>query len=263
VPDELQELRVLRREERIDVLDVLVARAEAGDEAAIDVLRAVVAGYRTFDPEIYSGALNRLWLFGDSSLELPLLAALADREYGCQYWTARACGHLGIREAAPMLIELLGDPDGMTREAACHALGQLAAPMAVGPLARMLEDSLQFVRAAAAHALADVGGAESLQHLWAALDTQRSGRVGYLAAAIARLSPAVFDRLARASRHPDPDMRYWIARALGSTGDERAAGVLATLIAQDKGLTTWGARVATAAKAGLKTLRRVEDRRRR
>lgn len=190
-----------------------------------------------------------------------MLAALADREYGCQYWTARACGRLGLREAAPMLIDLLGDPDGLTREAVCHALGQLGVPTAVGPLALRLEDSEDFVRAAAASALADVGDDESLTHLWVALEAQRSSRVGYLAAANARFSPRVFDRLVRASQHPDPDMRYWIARAFGSAGERRSADVLTALIADDTGITTWGARVATAAKDGLKTLRRAEERR--
>ncbi|MET8233047.1 HEAT repeat domain-containing protein [Micromonospora sp. NPDC005298] len=66
--------------------------------------------------------------------------------------------------------------------------------------------------------------------------------------------------MVRATSHPDPEMRFWAARALGASGDERAAEVLTRLASDDHSTTRSGARVSTAAKTALKTLRRIHDR---
>ncbi|GGQ79077.1 HEAT repeat domain-containing protein [Couchioplanes azureus] len=245
---------------RVEALNTLVDLARNGDDGAVQALRGIVTGYRGFDPEIYSRALNQLWLFGDDSLTDALLAALDDEAYGCQPWAANACGHLGVTAAEPLLTGLLRHPDGPVREAACRALGQLRVVTAVEPLARLLDDGAEFVRAAASDALADIGGREALEHLWSALRSRRR-RAGYLAAALARFGPGVLDRLVQAAQDPDPDMRYWAARALGSTGADRAGAVLTDLAAGDHARTTSGAAVSTAAKRGLKTLRRLQEHR--
>ncbi|MET8233048.1 HEAT repeat domain-containing protein [Micromonospora sp. NPDC005298] len=162
MPEELQQLTGPDRVLRGEALDRLVDLAAGGDERAVRALRTVVAGYRQFDPEIYTRALNRLWLFGDATLEEPLLVALADEQYGCQAWTARACGQLGISAAEPLLIDLLEHPDGLTRESACQALGSLSSSAAIQPLTRRLDDPAEFVRAAASEALADIGSDDAL-----------------------------------------------------------------------------------------------------
>ncbi|MEV7326643.1 HEAT repeat domain-containing protein [Micromonospora sp. NPDC093244] len=260
MPEELQPLTGPDRVLRGEALDRLVDLAAGGDERAVQALRAVVAGYRQFDPEIYTRGLNRLWLFGDATLEEPLLVALADEQYGCQAWTARACGQLGIRAAEPLLIDLLEHPDGLTRESACQALGNLSSSAAIQPLTRRLDDPAEFVRAAASEALADIGSDDALTSLWAAFESRRFSRAGYLASALARFGPAVFERLVQATSHRDPEMRFWAARALGASGDERAAEVLTRLASDDHSTTGSGARVSTAAKTALKTLRRIHER---
>lgn len=247
------------RSVRLSVLDRLLLLARDGDHDAAQVLRAVVADYRRFDPEICTRALNQVCLFGDASLAGPLLDCLADAEYGCQAWAATACGRLGIDAAIPRLIDLLAHPDGLAREAACQALGQLGEETAIAALAARLDDPAEFVRAAAGAALAEIGGQGALASLWRAFESRSYPRMGYVAAALAQFGPLVFDRLALATRHEDPEMRFWAARALGSTGDPRAATILTRLAAEDDGVTRTGAHVRTAARTALKTLRRTSS----
>lgn len=257
----MEQLRSPDRAERLAALNALVDRAANGDDRAAQALREVVIGYRDHDPEISSRALNRVWVFGDDSMTESLSAMLADDAYGCQLWAAAATAELGIVSAEPLLIALLHHPQGLTREGACEALGRLRAAGAVEPLARVLQDDdADFVRAAASEALADIGGEAAMEHLWSALRARRHQRVGYLAAALARFGPAVFDRLVQAAENPDPGMRFWAARALGSTGDPRALTVLTRMATEDHATTPWGGAVRTAARTALKTWHRAQKR---
>lgn len=261
--DRLRELTDRDREVRLEALRALLAGAERGDAAAKQVLREIVTGYRGFDPEIYSRALNLLVLFGDESLAEALLAALADEEYGCQAWAATGCGILRLQTAAPLLIDLLRHPDALARQSACEALGEIRDPTAVTPLAQVLDDPAEHVRAAAAHALADIGDDEAVEHLWTALESpRRPVRAGYLSAALAHPAAKTFDRLIQATSHDDPEVRFWAARALGATGDERAEKLLTHLAAEDHATVRTGGHVSTAAKKALKTLRNIRKHRR-
>ncbi|MDO3701887.1 HEAT repeat domain-containing protein [Micromonospora sp. C28SCA-DRY-2] len=256
--DQFRELTDPDREVRLEALRALVAGAEKGDVAAKQVLREIVTGYPNFDPEIYSRALNLLALFGDESLAEALLAALADEEYGCQRWAATGCGILRLQTAAPLLIDLLRHPDALARESACEALGEIRDPTAITPLAQVLDDPAEHVRAAAAYALADIGDDEAIEHLWAALESpRRPVRAGYLSAALAHPAIKTFDRLIQATSHDDPEVRFWAARALGATGDERAEKLLTRLAVEDHATVRTGGHVSTAAKKALKTLRNV------
>jgi HEAT repeat protein len=259
--DDLEPLTDPDPARRVDALDMLVDRAEAGNRDAIVALRGIVAGYRRFDLEIYARTLNRFWLLeGDEMLEEQLIVALADREYGGELWTAMVCGNLGFRSAEPLLIDLLDHPDSLTRQHVCRALAQLSSTRAIQPLARRLEDEAEHVRAAASVALADIGGEEALAHLWAAFQSHRFSRRGYpLAVAVGRFGPVAFERLAQAAFHEDAEMRFWAAQALGVTGDQRAVEILTRLATDDDGTTRTGAHVSTAAKKALKRLHRVQS----
>lgn len=245
---------------RVDALEQLVALADGGDDQARQALCTVVRERGRFDDEIYSRALNRVGSFGDPSLAESLLAALADDTDDCHPWIASACARLGVREAEPLLLALVEHRDDLVRESACRALGQLGCGAAREDLARRLDDPADFVRVAAATALAELGGNESLARLLAAFRSLRSPRLGYLATAIARFGPEVVDVLSRMTVEGDPDHRYWAARALGSTGEPQVRPVLERLASVDHGSTSFGAQVSTAAKAGMRTLHRMQER---
>ncbi len=106
-------LRAPGRDDRLSALEALLRHASQGDRLAQQALRDIVADYRQADPEIYARALNRIEWFGNASLAGALLAALADGDYGCQAWTAAACGTLGVVAAEPLLVALLRHPDGL------------------------------------------------------------------------------------------------------------------------------------------------------
>lgn len=255
------DVRALREgdlDSREESLRRLLERAERDDASAVDALRTVARDYRDFHRSIYCRALNRVTVFGDASLEAPLLAALADTQYNCQAWAASGCADLGLRAAAPGLIGLLSHPQWIARERAIIGLGVLGDETAVPALASLLRDPTGWVRHRAADALAAIGGDAALAALWAEFELRRFQRIGYLASALAEFAPDVLPRLIEAASSPDADQRYWAATALGSTGDERVAAVLERLIEQDTGATVFDGRVSTAAKKALRTLRRIQ-----
>ena len=257
---DLEDVRSLKNgdlESREENLNLLLQRAEHDDASAIATLGTVVRDYRDFHRSIYCRALNRIEVFGDSDLEEPLLAALADTQYNCQAWAATGCTVLGIRAAVPALLNLVNHSQWIVRERAIVGLGVLGDETVVGVLAPLLHDPTDWVRHRAADALATIGGDEALAALWAEFTHRRYERIGYIASALAQFAPGVIPRLIDAATSTDPDQRYWAATALGSTGDERAIPTLTRLAAEDQGTTVFDGWVKVSAKKGLRTLRRI------
>jgi HEAT repeat protein len=228
------------------------------DESAAEALRTLVRDYRDYHRSLYTRALNQAAVFGDVSLEGPLLAALRDTRYNCQAWAAMGCTALGIRAAVPDLIALLDHPQWMAREQAVIGLGELGDAAVVGALVPLLRDPAEWMRQRAAEALAKIGGDAALAALWVEFEDRRYARIGYLASALARFTPDVIPMLCQAAASEDPDRRYWAAVALGSTGDDRAVPTLERLMAEDQGATVFDGLVSVAAKKGLRTLRRIQ-----
>jgi HEAT repeat protein len=229
-----------------------------GDESAAMALRTLVRDYRDYHRSLYTRALNHAAVFGDDSLEAPLLAALADTRYNCQAWAAMGCTALGIRAAVPELLQMLNHPQWMAREKAVVGLGELGDEAVVPALAPMLGDPADWMRERAAEALSRIGGEDALAALWHEFEHRRFPRIGYIASALALFTPDVIPMLCEAAGAEDPDVRYWAAVALGSTGDDRAVATLERLMAEDKGSTVFDGQVNVAAKKGLRTLRRIQ-----
>ena len=257
-PADLRSLREGDLAAREESLYVLLDRAADGDMSAADALRGLVRDYRDYHRSLYTRALNRAVAFGDDSLEEPLIASLADTRYNCQAWAAMGCGALGIRAAVPALLALLDHPQWIAREQAVVALGKLGDETVVAPVAQLLGDPADWMRQRAADALAEIGGETALTALWNEFEHRRFRRIGYVASALALFGPRVIGPLCEAADSADPDMRYWAAVALGSTGDERAVPTLENLRSHDRGVTVFDGRVDVAAKKALRTLRRIQ-----
>lgn len=258
-PADVRSLQVDDLEAREASLYVLLDRVRArGDESAAAALRTLVRDYRDYHRSLYTRALNQAALFGDATLEAPLLAALADSRYNCQAWAAMGCTALGFRGAVPGLLALLDHPQWMAREQAVIGLGELGDESVVAALAPLLRDPADWMRQRAAEALSRIGGDAALAALWDEFEHRRFPRIGYIASALALFTPEVIPRLRDAATSDDPDTRYWAAVALGSTGDDRAVPTLERLIAEDRGTTVFDGRVNVAAKKGLRTLRRIQ-----
>jgi len=229
-----------------------------GDESAIAALRTLARDYQDYHRSLYTRAMNQAAVFGDDTLEAPLLAALVDLKYNCQAWAAMGCIAIGIRSAVPHLLTLLDSPQWIVREQAIIGLGELGDETVSPVLAPLLREPAEWVRQRAAEALSTIGGAAAYEALWAELEHRRFQRIGYIASALALFTPEVVEPLCAAARSDDPDLRYWAAVALGSTGEEAAAATLERLMAQDQGATVFDGRVSVAAKKGLRTLRRIQ-----
>jgi hypothetical protein len=258
-PADLRNLSDGDLDAREEHLYQLLDRArERADASAIEALRTLVREYPSYHRSLYSRAMNQAGVFGDASLEAPLLAALTDTRYNCQAWAAMGCRALDLRAAVPGLVELLDHPQWIAREQALLGLGALGDPSVVDALAPLLGHREPFMRENAADALSRIGGDAALAVLWDELEHRRFTRIGYIASALALFAPEVTPRLIEAAGHADPDIRYWAAVALGSTGDEAAVSTLDALVAGDRGSTVFDGRVDVAAKKGLRTLRRIQ-----
>lgn len=244
---------------REEHLSRLLDRAkEGGDESALEALRTLVRDYPHYHRSLYCRALNHAAVFVDDSLAEPLLAALADTRHNCQAWAAMGCSQLRLRAAVPGLLALLERGDWMGQEHAVRALGRIGDASAVPALEPLLWSEPEWMRERAADALAAIGGDAALAALWAAFEHRGYPRIGYLASALSKFAPEVLPRLLAAAEDDDPDLRYWAAVALGSTGDESVVPTLERLMAQDKGQTVFDGWVSVAAKKALRTQRRIQ-----
>jgi HEAT repeat protein len=258
-PADLRSLQVDDLEAREANLYLLLDRVRAGgDESAAETLRTLVRDYQEYHRSLYTRALNQAAVFGDATLEAPLLAALADTRYNCQAWAAMGCTALGFGAAVPGLLALLDNPQWMAREQAVIGLGELGDESVVAALAPLLRDPADWMRQRAAEALSKIGGDAAFAALWDEFEHRRFHRIGYIASALALFTPEVIPGLCDAAASDDPDKRYWAAVALGSTGDDRAVPTLERLIAEDRGATVFDGRVNVAAKKALRTLRRIQ-----
>jgi len=258
-PADLRSLQDGDLDAREESLSLLLDRARGGrDESAGQALRTLVRDYRNYHRSLYTRALNHAAVFGDATLEAPLLAALADTRYNCQAWAAMGCTALGFRAAVPGLLVLLDHPQWIAREQAVIGLGELGDESVVPALTPLLHDPAEWMRQRTAEALSKIGGDTACAALWAEFENRRFQRIGYVASALARFTPDVIPALCTAAASDDPDKRYWAAVALGSTGDDRAVPTLERLMATDQGATVFDGRVSVAAKKGLRTLRRIQ-----
>ncbi len=252
----LQEGSLDAREEH--VYRLLDRVRDDGDASAAAALRTLVRDYPDYHRSLYCRALNQAAVFGDATLEAPLLAALVDTRYNCQAWAAMGCSAIGIRAAIPSLVALLDHPQWIAREQAIIGLGELCDDSIVPTLAVLLREPAEFVRQRTAEALSRIGGDAALAALWTEFEHRSFQRIGYLASALATFTPEVIPRLLDAAMDDDANQRYWAAVALGSTGDDRAVPTLQRLLAEDQGVTVFDGLVSVAAKKGLRTLRRIQ-----
>lgn len=258
-PADLRSLADGDLEGREENLYRLLDRVRTGpDESAREALRTLVRDYRDYHRSLYTRAMNQAAVFGDASLEAPLLAALADTRYNCQAWAAMGCAALGIRTAVPGLLALLDNPQWIAREQAVIGLGELGDDTVVAALAPLLRDPAPWMRQRAADALSKIGGDAALAALWDEFEHRRFDRIGHIASALALFAPQVIPRLREAATDEDPNRRYWAAVALGSTGDEGVVDTLERLMAGDQGATVFDGRVDVAARKALRTLRRIQ-----
>ncbi len=161
-----------------------------------------------------------------------LVAALADEEPLRRAGAAEALGGVRGEAAVLALRPHLQDPVPQVRAAVAAALGRLADPTVVPDLFPLLNDGDPDVIRAAAAALGKLGSTSAAVPLARAL--VKPGQPVLvrraLAAALAHVPhPDVQLQLLAALSDPDPQVRAYVAQALGQVGDEGAHGPLRIL----------------------------------
>jgi HEAT repeat protein len=84
-----------------------------------------------------------------------ILAEMESSLEAMRYEAALASGELGLRQAVPMLAQLLDDPDSQVREATIYALGQIEGSEARNVLLAAYDDADEQTRLALDEALAE------------------------------------------------------------------------------------------------------------
>jgi HEAT repeat protein len=180
----------------------------------------------------------------------------ADRQFGWKL-LERIRARTDTGSADDDLEELLMQPYQLFRIEAAQLLRGRRSEKAFTLLRLALNDRSEYVAAEAAESLARIGTSKALECLRMAFAEDVVDRPHYLANAIAQFGQPGFDLLARYTSSESATLRYFAARGLGSTGMPEAIPILERVANQDTGKTRFGGQVATGAKDGLKTLRRM------
>lgn len=154
------------------------------------------------------------------------------------------------------LWKFLHHPDGFIRLCALESLDTIASEVSINIVAMLLNDNFDPVIEAAANALKNIGGDECIQILHLALKSSQSERPNFVSNALAQMGSNGYKALCECVYSKNPNIRYYAARGLGSSGNEDAKAILEKIVVNDHEKTTFGGMVSTAAKKGLKTLSR-------
>lgn len=123
-----------------------------------------------------------------------------------------------------------------------------------------LNDKCDSVVAEAAEALAKINSDKALEVLSNAFFEGDIERPYHIANAISEFGQRGFDVLVKGTTNPLPNIRYYSARFLGSTGFEAAKEILEKMEKEDNEKTSFGGLVSTAARKSLKTYHKLLER---
>ena len=166
-----------------------------------------------------------------------------------------------LEHVFPQLEFLLTQPYRTLRMITAELLGEVKSDASVTLLGVALNDRCFHVAEAAAKSLAKIGTAQALDILRRAFLEDELDRPHHLANAIAQFGREGYEILQRSTTNKSPTLRYFAAKCLGATGFEEIIPLLENMAQSDLEKTRFGGLVATGAKAGLKTFRRMEARR--
>ena len=152
------------------------------------------------------------------------------------------------------LIKIFAHPDSFIRTEAVEALAIEDCQETIMAVSFLLNDTCQFTREAAAGFLSKVNTAESLEALRYAFHYTQFERVHYLSNTLAFSGETGRSILINALESKNPNVRYFAARGLGSTKDEKYRDKLNYLQSEDLEKTSFGASVSSGARKALRTM---------
>lgn len=160
---------------------------------------------------------------------------------------------------AELFIEFLSHPS-FYRSDVVRIVGNYCREDFVWIFGVALNDRSEHVRREAAQALGKINSDTALEILSDAFFSKVIERPDYIANAISEFGQRGFDILMKGTKSPSPNIRYYSARFLGSTGFESAKSVLEKMEKEDNEKTSFGGLVSTAARKSLKTYNKILER---
>lgn len=207
----------------------VVALGRIGDRKATCALLAVLP-----DPELavpVAGALARL---GDSDAFEPLLSLLGHVDTAVRQAVIAALNSIGHCDMPARIAPLLDDPDPVVRESAVKIAGYFGYRECVDRVLERCGDASEAVRRAAVDHLPFFEHHGVIFALAHALEFDTPPVRAAAAAALARIDGAnALAPLLRALDDPDPWVRFFALRSIGSFANPTVAPAVRTLLERD------------------------------
>ena len=188
-------------------------------------------GLASDDPEDRLEAVRRL---GKSDVALArrhLLRALRDRDVRVRAAAGRVLARAGVRDAVPLVVPWLAEPDRDAQQAAAEILGEIGDPRAVPALVRSVGDPDPQVRVRVIVALGRIGGDAVVVPL---INRLEDDKAEVRQAAVEQLMHAGDRRavipLVGLFSDPSPEVRRAAVIAVGRLGDRAALPALLRLL---------------------------------
>jgi hypothetical protein len=174
------------------------------------------------------------------------------KEYGFQ--KLEELTSLGNQVSIELVLECLAHPYQFVRIETINRVKNFRRKDFTWIFAMALNDECDFVVEESSDALAKINSDEALQILSNAFFEDFIERPHHIASAISQFGRQGYEILFGGTKSNSPNIRYYSAKLLGSTGFESAKFRLEEMVKEDNEKTSFGGLVSTAAKRGLKTL---------
>lgn len=163
----------------------------------------------------------------------------------------------GKEVSTKLFLECLAHPYQWIRLEAIRRVNNYGRNDFLWLFAVALNDKYDGVIDEASQALAKINSDDALEILSSALFADTIERPHHIANAISQFGERGYEVLLRGTKNNSPNIRYYSAKLLGSTGFESARSILEEIMNNDNEKTTFGGLVSTAARQGLKTLTKM------
>lgn len=180
------------------------------------------------------------------------------REFGFQ--KLEELKSAGKNVSVELFLECLANPYQFIRIEAIRIVKDYAREDFIMIFGTGLSDKCDYVVDEASQALAKINSDKALEVLSNHFFDGIIERPHHIVNAISEFGQRGFDILLKGTKSESPNIRYYSARYLGSTGFESAKSVLEKMEKEDNAKTSFGGLVSTAARKALKTYNKIMER---
>lgn len=164
-------------------------------------------------------ASEALSKFGAEAVQ-PLSDGLSSKNPDVKYWSIKTLGNIG-GEAIPVLVKALRNPDRDVATISAETLSEVDDDRVIEPLIDVMADAPWTVCNHIADSLSKMGK-KTVKYLGEALKSNDENKVCWTTVVLGRMGDQAILPLIKFLRSKDKRLRFYAARALGESGDERA-----------------------------------------